>query len=91
MLHVESIGMALGLLLVMHCIVQTDIGPGLSTYLQVCREPRGGLNMALIFVQSELDDVLQFRQDYTMDDDNRDRREMECYRLSMISFAVSCL
>lgn len=44
--------------------------------------------MALIFVQSELDDVLQFRQDYTMDDDNRDRREMECYRLSMIYLSV---
>jgi len=29
MLHVESMGTALGLLLVMHCIVQTDIRPGL--------------------------------------------------------------
>jgi len=44
--------------------------------------------MAMMFVGSELDDILQFRQDYTMDDDNRDRREMECYRLSMISLCL---
>lgn len=75
MLHAESMGTALGLLLVMPCADRHE--PWIEyIYTSVCRVPRGGSNMALIFVQRELDDVLQFRQDYTMDDDNRDRREI---------------